>query len=280
MTKPLSTLLGDSWAFVQKHMVTIAVGALIFGLLQGVVSSQVQTKATKSVSQFMGLDMQKFQELSQRMAQGDQDAAKELEKMGQDRMKNLGGTPEAREAAMMGMGLNALGSFLPTFGLGMLILMLVHLLSMSYFSVVAIRGVTDVGNVFKQAFPLILPLLGLWIWTALRSFIWIPILGFFLAIYFGPRFVAGPVLLVRDGKGVMDAASESYKRTEGFWGKIFGNMFVVGICIAIISMIVGKLLGVFGGMGMWVMMIVQQFFLAYMMVFAVELSKTVLEQKA
>ncbi len=277
MTKPLSTLLGDTWAFVQSHMVTIVVGAVIFGLAQGAVQSQLQMKAATKVSQFMGMDMQKFQDLSQRMAQGDQDAAKELEAMGQERMENLGGTPEAREAAMMGMGMEALGGFLPSFGIGMLILMIVHMLSASYYSVVAVRGVKDVGAVFQQAFPLILPLVGLWIWTALRSFIWIPIIGFIFAIILGPRFIAGPVLLIRDNKGIMDSASESYKRTNGFWGKIFGNMFVVAIATAIIGMIIGKILYPFGGLGMWVHMIVQQFFVAFMMVFAVELSKTVLE---
>ncbi len=278
MTKPLSTLLGDTWAFVQSHIMTILVGAVIFGLVQGAVQTQVQTKATEKAGQFMGMDMQKFQELSQRMAQGDQEAAKELEAMGEERMNELGGTPEAREAAMMSMGMEALGGFLPTFGVGMLILMLIHMLSASYYSVIAVRGVKDVGAVFQQAFPLILPLVGLWIWTALRSFIWIPVIGFIFAIILGPRFIASPLLLIRDSKGVMDAASESYKRTNGFWGKIFGNMFVVAFATAIIGMIIGKLLYPFGGLGMWVLLVIQQVFVAFMMVFAIELSKTVLEQ--
>ncbi len=279
MTKPLSTLLGDTWSFVQQHAATIAVGAVVFGLIHGAVQMHVQVKAVHNVGNIMGMDMQKFQELSQRMAQGDQDAARELQEMGENRMNEMGGTPEAREAAMAAMGMSALKGMLPAVGFGMLILFIVQMLSMSYYSVVAIRGVRDVGSVFQQALPLMLPLIGLWIWTTLRTFIWIPLIGPIFAIILGPRFIAGPVLLVRDGKGIMDAASQSYSRTAGFWGKIFGNMFVIGLCMAIISIILGKLLYGFGGASMWIMMIVQQFFMAFMMVFAVELSKTILEQQ-
>jgi len=235
MTKPLSLLLSDSWAFLQSHLATIAVGAVVFGLVFGVTQSQVKSVANKQVGQFMGMDAQKFQELSQRMAQGDEEAAKELQKMGEERMKNLGGTAEEREAAMMSMGLSTIGAVLPAVGIASLIFLVIHLLSLSYYSVIAIRGVRDVGAAFQQSIPLILPLLGLWIWIVLRTFIWIPILGFVFAIILGPRFVAAPLILVRDGKGIMEAATESYTRTASYWGKIFGNMFVVGIAMAIIS---------------------------------------------
>lgn len=276
MTKPLSTLLSESWAFVQSHLTTIAVGAVIFGLIFGAVQSQVQMKANKAVGNFMGMDVQKFQDLSQRMAQGDEEAAAELQRMGEERMANLGGTAEEREAAMMSMGMSAIGAVLPTVGIASLILLVVHLLSMSYFSVIAIRGVRDVSAVFSQSIPLLLPLLGLWIWIVLRTFIWIPIIGFIFAIILGPRFIAAPVLLVRDSKGIMDAASQSYTRTANYWGKIFGNMFVVGLSMAIISGVLHKVVGY--GMGLWLFAIIQQLFMAYCMVFAVKLSETILEQ--
>lgn len=279
MTKPLSTLLGDARMFFQSHWQAILVGAVVFGLLQAGVQAQMQRKAMNSVGTIMGIDAGKFQELSKRVARGDEAAMKELQKMGENRMESLGGAEEARQAAMTAIGMDVLGNMLPVIGMSVLIMTLINMLTMSYFGVVAVRGMSDAMSAFKQSFGLIIPLLGLWIWIFLRSFMWIPFIGIIFAIILGPRFVAAPVLLIRDGKGIMESAGESYARTSGYWGKIFGNMLVVGIVMVIAMMIITNILNMFfSSYSVWVTMIIQQLATAFCVIFAVQLAKTILEQ--
>lgn len=278
MLTPLSSLLSTTWSFFQKHLVVFLAGAVVFGLVNGFMQSGLQTKVASQMNQVMGVDPQKFQELSMRASQGDTAAMRELEEMGRqigDRMGET--TEEAKQAVTAALGMQVIGNVLPAFGIAFILTIILQILAMSYYSLVSVRGMTDIGQAFTASAGILFPLMGLWIWTGIRTFVWIPIIGFIFGIILGPRFIAGPVLLIRDGKGVLDAASESYKRTGGHWGKIFGNMFVVGLLMAIASAIIMALLSPVGMIGMWIGLIVQQVFVAFGVAFSVELSKTVLE---
>lgn len=89
------------------------------------------------------------------------------------------------------------------------------------------------------------------LWICLRSFVWVSIIGVVLiflqpaqqgmallgwllvaggivaAIALMPRFWFALILLLRDNKPVLVCASESFRKTGGYWGKIFGNLLLL-----------------------------------------------------
>ena len=83
----------------------------------------------------------------------------------------------------------------------------------------------------RHAVRLLLPLMGVNIWSVLRSFAWIPLLGLIPAIILGPRFFLSSLILIQEHKGIRESVRESYRRTKGYWWKIFGNTLIVPFCM-------------------------------------------------
>ncbi|MDB4977956.1 MAG: hypothetical protein JWM56_142 [Candidatus Peribacteria bacterium] len=125
-------------------------------------------------------------------------------------------------------------------------------------------------GIWLQAMRYILPLIGVGIWSFLRSYIWVPLLsiipGLFyppfllilflavpaviiLALIFYPRFWLAQAYLIQDKVGIRQSVQLSYERSRGYWGKIFGNIFVwnlvIGISLWIVQIIIGLLMVIF-----------------------------------
>ncbi len=71
---------------------------------------------------------------------------------------------------------------------------------------------------------MILPMLGLSLLLFIRSFIWIPLVGWFVALYLGPRMALAPALLASGEAGVMQSIRLSMKRTKGRWAFLFFSL--------------------------------------------------------
>jgi hypothetical protein len=160
-----------------------------------------------------------------------------------------------------------------------LVAILIGLLSKSYYLVVAVKGSTDPMAAMQMTLQWIVPLLGLWVWLFLRTFVWIPVIGVILAIVLGPRFVLAPLYVLDRSMGVTESARESYAKTKGYWGKIFGNAFVVAlavmICTGIVSKILSSILGMtLGGFAGAMLMSLAS---GFMVVFTIALARTVME---
>ena len=101
-------------------------------------------------------------------------------------------------------------------------------------------------------------------------------IGLITLIILGPRFVLSPVLLVQEGKGVFDSAKISYKKTSGYWGKIFGNMFVAALIAIVVSVVLNMAL-ILVPFSMVLGAIVMQAITAFMVVFVTKLSLGILQ---
>lgn len=279
-TKPLGTLINDTITFTQKHLIVLTVGAVVFGfLIQGAGWWMAGTGGAMMGGQFANWQTQmesvgqKMQELQEKAMQGglDEQSQAQMEALGQQMAEQ-----SMQGATMMGGVFKAM---LPAIGLALLAALVIGLLAKSYFLVVAVKGMSDPATALQATVTWILPLIGLWIWLAIRTFIWIPIIGFILAIILGPRFILSPLYLLEHNKGAMESARMSYAKTKGWWGKIFGNILVFGIVTMICAAILGKLLvGVLGGMtGGLLAAIVGQFAGALLVVFSMQLARTVME---
>lgn len=70
-------------------------------------------------------------------------------------------------------------------------------------------------------------------WTLVRSWIWIPFAGPFIALYLFPRLSLAPTLLLSGEAGIFESLHESMKRTSGKWA----NVFLKLLCIGVVAML-------------------------------------------
>ncbi|OIO55514.1 hypothetical protein AUJ46_00920 [Candidatus Peregrinibacteria bacterium CG1_02_54_53] len=275
MTASLGTLLTDSWGSFRRALTPILVGAVLFGLVMAIGQSFVgQRVAQKAGSVFenMGFDPQQMQELQQRIQMGDEAAMNELAQQ----MEKLGGSEGEAMAGAVG---SMYTSLLPMLGASMLIMWVISLIASAYFLLIGLNDKITFQAARARTPGLIIPLFLLSLWVMIRSFIWIPIIGIIIAIILGPRFVCAPLLLVRDHKGVLESASMSYAKTRGFWGKIFGNIFVAALCAMIAFMVLGFVVGFFGmGAASILMPMVNMLATAFLTIFVVKLGTTILSK--
>jgi len=251
----------------------IVIGAVIFGLIMAVGQSFVgkrMVQKTGSVFEGFGYDQQQMVDLQRRIQAGDEAAMNEFAQ----KMEELGG---AQGEAMAGAVTSMYKDLLPVMGASMLIMWLISLIASAYFLLIALDGKLSFQMALARTPGIIIPLFLLSLWIMIRSFIWIPILGIILAIVLGPRFVLAPVLLARDRKGVLESASMSYAKTAGYWGKIFGNLFVAALCAIIVIMVLGIVVGMLGvSAAAIVMPMLNMLATAFITIFVVRLSSTIL----
>ncbi len=279
-TKPLGILVSDTVTFCKTHLAVLVTGAVVFGVLtQGVGLALVGSQAQGWKMQLEGFEDRmertnpRMEELLVKMQEGELTEAEEqeFEVMGRqiaaDAMNNMGAIGGAFRA------------MLPSLGLMFLITLLIGLIAKSFFLVIAVRRMKDPMKAAQATAGSLVPLIGLWLWLFLRSFLWIPFLGVIIAIIVGPRFVLSPLYLLEEHRGVLDSATKSYHHTRGRWGKIVGNCLAVGIVTGIAAILVTKILmGILGSvLGVFVSAIIGEFVTAIMVVFMIQLARTLME---
>ncbi|MFH1444074.1 MAG: hypothetical protein ABIG34_01640 [Candidatus Peregrinibacteria bacterium] len=273
MTASLGKLLSDSWSSFRRALMPILVGAVLFGLIMAIGQSFVgQRVAQKAGSVFenMGFDPQQMEDLQQRIQLGDETAMNEFAQQ----MEKLGG---AEGEAMAGVVTSMYQGLLPMMGASMLIMWVISLLASAYFLLISLDDKLTFQAALARTPKLIIPLFLLSLWVMIRSFVWIPVLGIIIAIILGPRFVCAPLLLARDHKGVFESASISYAKTRGYWGKIFGNMFVACLCAMVAVMVIGFVIGLLGtGTTGIILPMVNMLATAFLTIFVVRLGTTIL----
>lgn len=276
----LGQLLSMAYAFCKAHIKTIIVASIIFGTIASFLTGTLQLSAAGKMGMMMenmGMDMQKIEELTERMQAGDESASQELQAIMQDRF----GSMSDDEAANLGrsIGMNVFKGLLPQIGVGLVIGLILLVVANIYYLLLAL-GEKDPIKIAKRIPGLFLPVLGVWIWAFLRSFAWIPIVGWVVAIIIGPRFALSSVILVQERKGVMESVRSSYARTNGYWGKIVGNMIVMALCVMLASLVFGIVTSIIGSLSVWTAQwlgsVAQYVFMAFGIVFMVQLALTIM----
>ncbi len=280
----LGQLLSESWSFCTTYWKPILITAAVCGTIASFVGSGVSNRAGSNVGgmmQQMGVDVKKIEELSARMQAGDQTAGQEMEALINARFGDMT-DEQAAKIATVGGGMFA--AMAPYIALSVLVMLLLGVASSAFFLLLGLNPTQDTMAIARRVPALFFPLLGVLMWTFLRSFLWIPILGIIPAIIFGPRFYLAPVLLVQEKMGVLQSARESYSRTKGYWGKIVGNAIVAMLCVVLASIVLSIAVGILAIMlplfASWVSSIVGYMFSAFLMIFMVKLSVTILANPA
>ncbi len=277
----LGQLLSETTTYCKTHWKSLLLGAVIFGVLMGIASIALGVQASREVQMGlgqMGIDLEQMEQLGERMEAGDEAALAELEALMRDRFDGMSDDQIARE--MMGPSMAMIGRMLPAIGLGVVINFLLMFFAHAYYALVAVEG-QDMGNTMKRAKKELLPLTGVSIWSFLRTFAWIPVIGIIPAVILGPRFIAAPLIYLTEGKGVTASVSESYRRTQGYWSKIVGNMIVAILIMIVASIVLGMIAGIafimLPGAVAVANQVISQALFACMTVFVVRLSRTILQ---
>lgn len=280
MTDSLGTLLSGTFAYYKTKFVPVAIGAVVFGALMYGAQLYFQQESMNMMQGNPYANMDHLEELAKKAEGGDEAAMKQLMEeaammMGEG-MEGMEGMD--KEAMAEKMAMNMIKGVLPAFGMFFVISMLISVVAGVYFLVLGIDATATAQSAFGKVPSLVLPLLGVWIWTFIRSFAWIPIIGIVFGLYFGPRLIMSPVILVKEKLGVMGSTKASIERSKGYWGKIFGNLFMVGLAMWVVMFVVSVPLGMMAhtaSLLMSVSMVVSYFITAYIMFFIVKLTDTI-----
>lgn len=181
--------------------------------------------------------------------------------------------------------------------------LLINLAGSAYFWILAVRDTKDTAAIANEVPRLLLPLFGTWLWSFFRSYGWVAFLASFLlpfspnggvavllvcmaVVSFAamllilPRVSFASLILIEEKKGVFESVQLSMDRTNGYWGKIFGNMLLMGICLIPIVFLVGIVVGILSSVAPVIDPVVQSalslFISAFFTIFTVKLGRTVM----
>ena len=286
MIAPLGTLLSSTFHNCRERLRPLIIGVVLFGSLIAIVSAVSNRRIEGHIWDGMhrlGVDQSRIMELQEQLRSGDEGAVEaamaEMNTMmgGVDSMSE-----DERDALFRREGLAMMLRALPVMSVGIFAWAVISLLATAYYLFFSLGKGKDAVEILGNSVHAVFPLLGVWIWSFIRSFAWIPLIGIIPAVILGPRFALAPVILVTQNKGVMGSVAESYAKTRGYWGKIVGNLLVLGCILMLVSWAVSLVtipLAVMSRvLSIWIHAVVQQGTMAYGVMFLVLLTKTILEQ--
>ncbi|OGJ58354.1 hypothetical protein A2881_02605 [Candidatus Peribacteria bacterium RIFCSPHIGHO2_01_FULL_55_13] len=285
MPTSLGTLLRNAFFQCRARLRPFLIGVVLFGSLVAIVNVVASKRIEGHIWQGMqrlGIDQSRMMELQEQLQSGDEGAVEGAMNEMNTTMGGIDGmSDEDREALFRREGIVLVLRVLPVMTAGLFVLGVLTILSGAYFLCFALGKGKEPTEILNNALFLFLPLLGVWVWSFLRSFVWIPIFGIIPAIILMPRFALAPVILASQKKGVTASVTESYRKTRGYWGRIAGNLAVAGLIFMLVSWGVSlvtipvalqsKVLSI------WIQAVVQQATVGYTAVFLVLLTKTILE---
>ncbi len=262
--KPVSVILSDAFALVKQVFMPLLIGAVIFSVVTGIIAAGFAFGAAgvglSRFEQRMAEYEQRLEAANQRLAAGDTAALDEL-------------TPPDIEAEAMASGLI---SALPTILGGVLILILVSIISRAYVTTVLVRRPKDAAEAFKLFWNDVIPLVLLWLWLVVRSFVWIPVIGWIYALVVIPRFTAAPLFLLEQKKGVTESTRLSMDATVGAWLRVVLPCLAAAIVAGVISAILGGLLGNDGMLMGFVLTLVGELLGAWVMAVGIVVARDIL----
>lgn len=281
MVCSLKGLLQESWTTYRSLMRPVLAGAIVFGVVIGLgglsLQKGVMHQLGAELAQLEGMENvseKQMQELLIRIQKGDEQSVEELREHMTVASTLMG--VESIDMAKLPIMMN-LVRFVSVFAI---LMWCITAISSVYYLVLATDKLCSTAAAMKRSLQVLVPLIGLGIWISIRSFIWVPFVGFIVAIVLMPRFLPAPVLLLQGEKGIMNIVSQSYVRTRGYWWKIMGNILAAMLCslIAFIAFNV-SLRTLAGGSVVALSLgsaVISQLVTAYITFFVAALSNTVL----
>lgn len=263
--KSVSVLLTEAYALVRHLVQPIVAGAVLFGIISALIGGSMVVGAIGSIGfdrfeQQMQQFEQRMEEINQRLEAGDTAALDDIQ------------IPEAELADVTA----TIWSAMPAVIGGSLLLLLVAFVSRAFVIVVLVRKLADPMQAFNGFGKHVVPLVLLWIWLFLRSFVWIPLVGWIVAIVLAPRFIAAPLYLLEEGKGVRESVRLSMRVTIGAWGRIVLPCLAAALIAMVVSAILDSILGDAGMILGIILAVANELLSAYVMATGIIVARDVL----
>jgi len=278
--KTVWQLLSESLHLCLKHAVTLIVAATFFsGVLVFVYMTLFEAIEFTARSAILstGVGQERMAELNQRMEEGDQKAFNELLNELELAAGRLGSLEPSERATNLEKNVIMMyAKILPLAFLLYLLTIIVVLISSTLYFVLAIFPSLDGFAALKKSSKVILPMFGIWIWASLRSFVWVPFIGFFFGLYYLPRFAFANAIYLQEKRGILESAKLSFERTRGQWGKIVGNYVILVIILWLTLWLFTMLAVNSGSLTFLLVLMFSQLQLAYAVTFTVLLGESVM----
>lgn len=111
----------------------------------------------------------------------------------------------------------------------MLFGMLIMFIAVTYFLLLFTRGRESGFDAARRLPVFFVRMSGLAIWMLVRSFLWIPFVGPFIAIYMLPRLSLAPVYLASGEARIRESVRLSMKRSAGLWLPLFVRLLFISV---------------------------------------------------
>lgn len=214
----------------------------------------------------------KMRELAEKARQGDAEAKRAFDLRLADHLEKVIQGEDAEQQFNNTMKKSLMGTagaiVLPALALGTLLSFIHFIAALLYFSIGTMED-AGTGKTLRRSLVLLIPMFGLSIWAFFRSKAWLALLAIVVHVigkagdfYIGnlsfwlliagvlaffilmPRFMLSPVFLIREKKGISEAAQASFERTEQSWKMILLNVVLISVAMSVVSYIAKQVLTV------------------------------------
>ncbi len=231
-----------TFALLAARWQPVLIGALSFALLGAVVSAYIERRVERveeRLAQSAGISWQQLEgRLSTRLsAMTETDMMRIAEQARLFRVGTvvvgtgaLAGSQSSQDLLMAGY----MVGIAPFVLLSLLIQAVILFVAATFFLLLALSGLQSAYEVSQRLPGMVFPMIGLWLWMILRSFLWVPFLGPFIALYFFPRLALAPVILASGERGALGSVQESMCRTKGRWLAVFLGLLGAAVTVALL----------------------------------------------
>lgn len=243
------TIFYGSWLLFVRNIRLLLVSAVLLAVVYSavvVVLSRSMNDGIGWMATNVGLSGERYEELTQRMEQGDPEATMELMRVMDVASQQYAQMSEEERNAFVQQKAKAIAERLSSYLVllwisGVLLLFAGALLGL----VILLRNHRRFNDVLRTCGILLLPMALTWIGVFLRSFVWLSFVGLlpgmqgllplfaFMGIaggvWFGTRLLFAPVLLVSEGLRPRAALERSLQVSEGHWKQIVHSLIILGV---------------------------------------------------
>lgn len=216
---PLSELFLGISALLSRKKLPVAIATLSFAMLLAVGSAAVQFHTVRiedgMMSEF-GVDREKLRTTvdSDLVAIGEMDVSEFIETSG---IRFGSGSVTDAPSGEHALGLTYVRRVSPFVALQMLFNIAVMFVAAVFFLLLFAGGSQSAYEVARKLPRMTVSMCGLLIWVLVRSLLWVPLVGPFIALYMLPRLSLAPVFFAGGEAGVFQSIHLSQKRTSGRW---------------------------------------------------------------
>ncbi len=225
---PISEVFLGAFRLLSQKKVPTAIAALSFTMLLAVSSTAVQFTVMNIEDEFMSeLSLDRDQLRSNIDADIAVISTMKFPEFLQQSGYTFGSTSPMQPTGEHALGIRYMMKVAPIVALQLVCNIATLFVAFVFFLLFFSRGSESAYETAQRLPRYILRMSGLLIWMLIRSWMWIPFIGPFLALYFVPRLSLAPVFLVSGTTGVFQSLRLSMTRTSGHWLGVFIRLALI-----------------------------------------------------